>query len=192
MALAVHHDELIDRQPIIVPEDPLTWDDLLKLPDDGRRFELVDGVLLVSPVPVPVHQRAVTRLGVLLHSGCPDGLEVFCPSVAWRISKHTIFEPDALVVRPSELFDRGLDGTPLLAIEVLSPSTKLRDLGLKRRAYEEAGLPWYWIVNPKLPRLTVLRLEDGRFVEHAVVTGDEEYEATEPVKVTVVPSALVS
>lgn len=192
MAIAVREDELIDRQPIIVPEGPLTWDDVQELPDDGRRFELVDGVLLVSPVPHYRHQRAATRLGALLHSACPDGLEVFCPSVVWRISEHTVFGPDALVVRPSELFDRGLDGTPALAVEILSPSTKLRDLGLKRRAYEEAGLPWYWIVNPKKPRLTVLRLVDGRFVEHAVAEGDEEYVATEPVKVTVVPSALVS
>jgi Uma2 family endonuclease len=79
-----------------------------------------------------------------------------------------------------------------LAVEILSPSTRYRDLGLKRRAYEDAGLPWYWIVDPKKPRLTVLRLIDGRFVEHAVVTGDEEYVTTEPVAVTVVPSALVS
>ena len=73
-----------------------------------------------------------------------------------------------------------------------TPSTRLRDLGLKRRCYEDAGLPWYWIVNPKKPRLTVLRLVGDRFVEHAVVTGDEEYVSSEPVEVTVVPSALVS
>lgn len=192
MAIAVHQDELIERQPITVSEGPLGWDDLLKLPDDGRRFELVDGVLLVSPLPHFLHQRAAVQLTVLLHPACPEGIEVFSPPVAWRISEHTVFEPDVIVLRSSDLFDRGLDGTPLLAVEILSPSTRLRDLGLKRRAYEGAGLPWYWIVNPKKPRLTVLRLVGDRFVEHAVVEGDEEYVATEPVAVTVVPSALVS
>jgi Uma2 family endonuclease len=192
MAIAVHQDELIERQPITIPEGPLTWDDLQKLPDDGRRYELVDGVLLVSPLPHYRHQRAALRLAVLLHPACPPGVEVFCPPVDWHISEHTVLEPDALLVRSRELVDRGIESTPLLAIEILSPSTKLRDLGLKRRYYGDAGLPWYWIVNPEQPRLTVLRLVGDRFVEHAVVEGDEEYVATEPVKVTVVPSALVS
>jgi Uma2 family endonuclease len=193
MALAVRQDELIEtRQTITVPEEPMTWDDLLKLPDDGRRFELVDGVLLVSPLPRPRHQLAATQLAVLLHPVRPEGTQFYCPSIAWRVSESTVFEPDGILVRLSEVFDRGLDGTPLLVIEILSPSTRLRDLGLKRRAYEEAGLPWYWIVNADKPRLTVLRLVDGRFVEHAVVEGDEAYVATEPLAVTVVPSALVS
>jgi len=85
-----------------------------------------------------------------------------------------------------------IEETPLLAVEVLSPSTKLRDISLKRRYYADARLSWHWIVNPKQPRLTELRLEGDRFVEHAVVTGDEEYVATEPVEATLVPSALVS
>lgn len=193
MALAVREDELIDhRQPIILPEGPLTWDDLQKLPDDGRRYELVDGVLLVTFTPVTVHQRAVTELLVLLHHACPDDVEVLPAPVAWYISKHTVFEPDVVLVKKLDQSAQYLDEAPLLAIEVLSPSTKLRDLGLKRRYYGDAGLPWYWIVNPKKPRLTVLRLVGDRFVEHAVVEGDEEYVATEPVAVTVVPSALVS
>jgi Uma2 family endonuclease len=193
VALAVRQDDPISfRQPITVPERPLTWDDLQELPDDGRRFELVDGVLLVSPAPVTVHQRVVTRLLVLIHPMLPPASEVLPAPVDWHISEHTVFEPDIVVVGRLDGSERYLEETPLLAVEVLSPSTKLRDLGLKRRYYGDAGLPWYWIVDPKEPRLTVLRLVDGRFVEEAVVTGDEPYVATEPVAVTVVPSALVS
>jgi Uma2 family endonuclease len=192
MAIAVHQDELIERQPITVSDRPLTWDDLQELPDDGRRYELVDGVLLVSPLPHFRHQRVAVQLTVLLHPACPAGVEVFSPPIDWHLSEHTVFEPDVLLVRSSELVDRGIESPPLLAVEILSPSTRLRDLGLKRRCYEDAGLPWYWIVNPKKPRLTVLRLVGDRFVEHAVVTGDEEYVSSEPVEVTVVPSALVS
>ena len=193
MALAVRQDEPIDhRQPIIYPQQPLTWDDLQKLPDDGRRFELVDGVLLVSPAPVVSHQRVVTRLLLVIDPACPAGVEVLSAPVDWHISEHTVFEPDVLVVHRPSPDARYVVETPLLAIEILSPSTRLRDLGLKRRSYGDAGLPWYWIVDPERPRLTVLRLENGRFVEHAVVTGDEAYVATEPVEVTVVPGALVS
>lgn len=193
MALAVRQDEPIDhRQPIIYPQQPLTWDDLQKLPDDGRRFELVDGVLLVSPAPVPLHQLVVTNLAVLLHPVCPSDARVLGAPVDWHISEHTVFEPDLVVVERFDPLVRYIEKTPLLAVEVLSPSTKLRDLGLKRRYYGDAGLPWYWIVDPEMPRLTVLRLENGRFVEHAVATGDQPYVATEPVEVTVVPGALVS
>jgi Uma2 family endonuclease len=192
MAIAVHQDELIERQPITVPDRPLTWDDLQELPDDGRRYELVDGVLLVSPAPVPLHQIVITNLVVALHPVLPKDCCVLSAPVDWHISKHTVFEPDVVIVRKPDPEARYVEEAPLLAVEVLSPSTKLRDLGLKRRCYGDAGLPWYWIVDPKKPRLTVLRLVGDRFVEEAAVTGDEEYVATEPVKVTVVPSALVS
>ena len=192
MAIAVHQDELIERQPITIPEGPLTWDDLQGLPDDGRRYELVDGVLLVSPAPVLIHQRAVGQLLAAFHAACPPGYWVLPAPVDWHISKHTVFEPDLVVIGKPDPEAGFVEEAPLLAVEVLSPSTKLRDLGLKRHYYALAGLPWYWIVNPKKPRLTVLRLVGDRFVEHAVVEGDEEYVATEPVKVTVVPSVLVS
>ncbi|HUR48912.1 MAG TPA: Uma2 family endonuclease [Acidimicrobiales bacterium] len=84
-----------------------------------------------------------------------------------------------------------LEVPPLLAVEILSPSTRQRDLHLKKRAYEDASLGWYWIVDPDAPSLTIFRLVDGRFVEEASVSGDDAYRSTAPVTVDIVPAELV-
>jgi len=171
---------------------PLTYDDLRQFPDDGYRYELVDGELLVTPAPSTAHQRAVTQLIILLGHAVPAEMEVLVGPVDWYVRPTTYFEPDLVVVRrDARADDQKLLEPPVLAVEVLSPSTRYRDVGLKRRAYEDAGLSWYWVVDPLDPRLAVDRLVDGRFVEQAVVRGDERYATTEPFRVEVVPAGLV-
>ena len=108
-----------------------------------------------------------------------------------RLSPTTVVQPDVLVARVSDLTDTRLEGAPLLAVEVQSPSTHRIDLGTKRLVFEEAGVPAYWLVDPDRPSVTVLHLEDGRYVEHATVTGDEPYSTTVPFPVTVVPARLL-
>ena len=81
-------------------------------------------------------------------------------------------------------------GIPLLAVEVLSPSTRAWDLGLKRLKYAEAGLGWFWVVDVDDRTLTVLRLVDGGYEEEAVVRGDEPYEAPPPLHVKLAPGDL--
>jgi len=172
---------------------PLTYDEVRQFPDDGYRYELVDGELLVTPSPNKAHQRAVTNLTALLVRAAPTTMETLVGPVDWYVRPTTAFVPDLVVVRRDARADpqRVLD-PPVLAVEVLSPSTRHRDVGLKLRAYEDAGLGWYWVVDPLEPRLTVHRLVDGRFVEQATVTGDERYAADEPFGVEVTPAALVS
>ncbi len=108
-----------------------------------------------------------------------------------RLSQFTVVQPDVLVARQSDLTEARLEGAPALAVEVQSPSTQRIDLGTKRLTYEAAGVPAYWLVDPEVPSLTVLDLEDGRYVEHATVTGDERYEGEFPFPVTVVPAELI-
>ena len=76
-------------------------------------------------------------------------------------------------------------------VEVLSSSTRRIDLGTKRLAYQDAGVPAYWLVDPDIPSVTVLRLAGGSYLEEAVVTGEEAYDADFPYPVTVVPARLV-
>jgi Uma2 family endonuclease len=86
---------------------------------------------------------------------------------------------------------RAVDGaTSILAVEVLSPSSRRRDVGDKLTAYRDAGVPSYWVVDPVNPRLRAWELEDGQYVEIADVSGDEEWTATEPFEVTVRPADL--
>jgi Uma2 family endonuclease len=169
---------------------PLTTDELDAVPDDGRRRELVDGTLVVAPAPNLDHQRCVGALFFLLRAARPEGLTVLTAPFDFRPSRTTSLQPDLLVARDGDFSGDRLERPPLLVVEVGSPSTHLYDLGTKRLAYEAAGVPGYWIVSPDGPSLTVLHLEDGRYVEQATVTGDEPYRASEPFPVTVVPAAL--
>ena len=171
---------------------PFTEDDLAAMPDDGHRYELVDGALLVTPAPDVRHQTSVVALTALLHAARERGRHrVLVAPTDVRLSPTTILQPDVLVARESDLTEARVDRAPLLAVEVLSPNTRLTDLGTKRLAYEAAGVPAYWLVDPDGPSLTVLHLEGGRYVEHAVVTGDEAYHATLPFPLTVVPARLL-
>lgn len=170
---------------------PLTEDDLAGMPDDGHRYELVEGVLLVTPAPSIPHQTCVVSLVVLLRTARTEGHLVLVAPTDVRLTAVTVLQPDVLVARPADMTLARLEGAPVLAVEVLSPSTRLIDLGTKRLAYEAAGVPAYWLVDPDVPSLTVLHLEHGRYVEHVVVTGDEAYIATVPFSVTVVPSVLL-
>ncbi len=172
--------------------EPLTVADLEAIPDDGHRYELVDGTMLVTPAPARVHQRCVARLVALLLTAAGAEHEVLPAPFDWIVDDVTKFQPDVLVARRDEVDDQRLQATPLLVVEVLSPSTRLTDLTLKRGAYERAGVPAYWIVDTEAPSLTVLRLREGRYVDVAAAAGADEYAADFPFEVTVVPAALVS
>lgn len=78
---------------------PLTRADLDSMPDDGRRYELIDGVLVVSPSPLHRHQRAVTRLLVLLEDVCLDDLEVLVSAFNVVLADDTVMIPDLIVAR---------------------------------------------------------------------------------------------
>src|SRR5262245_1672259 len=126
---------------------PLTYDDLATMPDDGHRYELIDGVLIVSPAPIPVHQRAVGNLYLALRAACPDDLEVFLSPFDVVITNDTVLEPDMLVARVEDVGPKNLPGVPVLAVEVLSPSTRRFDLMLKRSRLESAGCEHYWVID---------------------------------------------
>ncbi|MDQ4091630.1 MAG: Uma2 family endonuclease [Actinomycetota bacterium] len=170
---------------------PLTEDDLATMPEDGHRYELLDGTLLVTPSPNLNHQRCVAGLLVLLHGARRPGFEVLPAPFDVRLSRITVLEPDVLVARRADLTPARLEGPPVLAVEVLSPSTRRIDAGAKRLAYEAAGVPAYWLVDPDVPSLTVLELDAGRYVERATVTGDEAFHAAVPFRVTAVPARLL-
>lgn len=178
MALAVGSDEAF------------SLDDVWGMSDDGRRRELVDGTLIVTPAPSFAHQNALALLVGALFPVVPPELVLLFAPFDWVAGPRSLFQPDVLVAWRSEMGEARLEHPPVLAAEVLSPSTRHLDLGLKRAAYEAAGVQHYWIVDPLAPSLLALRLADGRYEEIASVTGDEPFEATEPFAVTVVPSAL--
>lgn len=175
------------------PGRAFTVADLDRMPDDGRRYELLDGVLLVSPQPVVAHQWVVLELATVLQQACPDNLAAV-PEPAMQLAADTEFDPDIVVVRDEILGSAKVTEPPLLVVEVQSPSTALIDLNVKKAAYERFGIGAYWIVvpDPGEPGLTAFELTDGRYELAAKVTGDEVFSAQRPFPVDVRPSAFVA
>lgn len=170
---------------------PLTRRDLDEMPDDGHRYELIDGVLIVTPAPSYGHQSVSGQLHLALVAACPPDQKVLYAPFDVAISDDTIMQPDLLVARRSDFTRRDLPTAPLLALEILSPSTRRIDMTLKLARFEAAGCASYWVVDPLEPSLTAWELRADRYVEIAHVTGDDVFEATMPFAVRIVPSALI-
>jgi Uma2 family endonuclease len=171
--------------------DPFTLADLDALPADGRQHEVVDGLHLVTPAPTPLHQSAVGELYHRLRLSCPHDLKVFVAPLDFRPTPHRSLQPDVMVARREDIGSKVLERPLSLAIEVLSPATRAKDLLLKRGLYEDAGVLSYWIFDPEQEQLTVLELVDGHFAERAVVKGSDAFEAELPFSVRIVPAELV-
>lgn len=172
---------------------PFTIAELDRMPHDGRRYELLDGVLVVSPRPSTIHQVAAYRIGAALGAACPAGWQVV-PEPAVVLSPQTEFDPDVVVARLADLGGTKITRPPLLVVEIRSPSTALFDLNAKKLAYQEFGVESYWIVVPDLgqPELVAFELGRARYKQVAHVSGDETFVAERPFPVEVVPSQLVA
>jgi Uma2 family endonuclease len=147
-----------------------TIDDLETLPDDGNRYEIFDGSLLVSPHAGVSHGFIAMKLHRILTIQAPAELYVGQDlGVSRKISSYLV--PDLFVVRA----DADRDGAALrpsdvpLVVEVLSPSNRGRDLVLKRHEYAAAGIPLYWIVDPADRALRVLELDGDAYREAQTV-----------------------
>jgi Uma2 family endonuclease len=170
---------------------PLTRADLERLPDDGHRYELIDGTLLVSPAPRLSHQDVVGNLHLLLRAACPPHLKVVLAPFAVALADDTEVQPDLLVAPREQFTDRELPGPPLLAVEVLSPSTRRIDLLLKRDRLQAAGVSSYWLVDPDEPAVTVLELRQGSYEQVAHTVGDDAVQVERPFPLTLVPARLL-
>ena len=139
------------------------------------------------------HQRVIIVLGSLLEQACPENLVVFA-DIGVRIAENSALEPDVVVARVADAEGVRLARPPVLVVEVLSPHSVLRDLNLKKAAYERFGIPSYWVVDPDLdrPSLRAYELDGGSYAEVAHVTGSEAFRARKPFDVEIVPDRLVA
>ena len=159
----------------------LDYSDLQVTPDDGKRYELVRGDLYVTPSSTPVHQRVSRRLVRLLVDYFEERSigEVFHAPIDLILTNQDVFVPDILVVgEPKHVSKRGIEGPPLLVVEILSPSTRKRDRGVKALRYAELGVKHYWIVDPAEKRVECHRLHDGTF--RPLIDAEGETELAHP------------
>jgi Uma2 family endonuclease len=172
-----------------------TWLDLQDIPDDGHRYEVIDGSLHVSASPTPRHQVAALRLTAWLLEAAPDELEVV-QAVDIDLGP-SVLEPDVLVVSAAVAHD----GRPkfaadevLLAVEVVSPSSRRMDRMIKPSVLAEAGVPAYWRVEldgPGTPAVVLHELAGGVYREVATVRAGESVLVDAPFPVELRPAELV-
>jgi Uma2 family endonuclease len=144
----------------------LTYEDYAALPDDGRRYELHQGELSVTPGPGLSHQATLRNLVVLLHRHVSSrGLgEVFPAPVDCILDNITIVQPDIVFVdtaRRSVMTERGIEGPPTLAVEIISPSSTAIDRRRKLQLYAQYAIPFYWIVDPPARTIEAYQLAPG-------------------------------
>jgi Uma2 family endonuclease len=165
----------------------LTYEDFCRIPDDGMRHEIIDGVHYVTPSPVLRHQDLLGRLylaiGMFLEIHPAVG-RVFLSPLDTVFSKWDVVEPDLLFVAADQLeilTEANVQGAPALVIEILSPSTRKRDLGIKRQLFDRGGVREYWIVDPRARDITIhRRAEDGTFPKVAQVSAEDDSMLTTP------------
>lgn len=169
----------------------LTCVDMETMPDDGHRYELIDGTLVVTPAPIIRHEVATVGLLSVLRAARPAGLSVLTAPVDFRRDPDIWLQPDLMVVEADQTAGAYITRPPVLVAEIMSPSSRAMDLGSKRLTYARLGVPDYWIVDPDEPSVLFLTLEAGDYREIGRVVGDEAYDATRPYPVTIVASQLL-
>ncbi len=155
------------------------------LEEHGIPYEVLDGCIVVSPPCTFRHEDVGGELFARLRVAAPDDLAVLGSNFGFWYDDPSYVMPDITVARREDCEDRGTTVAPLLVVEVLSRTTRRRDLLGKWSIYAEAGVPSYWLVDPVEPSLTVLTLTDGLYVETARVTGSDPLTVEQPFEVTV-------
>lgn len=144
------------------PDLKLTYDDYVTFPDDGKRREIIDGELFVTPAPTIRHQRLSMRLTgfILEHLRAHGGGELFAAPTDVLLSEVDVVQPDLLFVssdRKDQVAEACVQGAPDLVVEILSPTTRRTDETTKRKRYEQFDVREYWIVDPEIDTVKVYR-----------------------------------
>jgi Uma2 family endonuclease len=165
----------------------LTYDDFLLFPDDGRRHEIIDGEHYVTPSPNLRHQRLVGRLFLSIGNylaAHPGAGQLFLAPLDVVLSYHDVVEPDLLFVAGDQsaiMTEKNIQGPPALVIEVISKSTRKKDAQTKRRLFERTGVREYWLVDPELDLVQVLRASaEGKLVRVEELSAEDDATLTTP------------
>jgi Uma2 family endonuclease len=152
--------------PASIPPGPirLTVDEYMELPNDGKRYQILDGELDATPAPIPRHQKISQRLELLLVRILEEKGHgtVYHAPIDVILDKHNIVQPDIIFIRSERLEiigEKNIQGAPDLIVEVLSPSTRRTDILVKSRIYARFGVVHYWVVDPDIDRIEFFRLE---------------------------------
>jgi len=177
--------------PVKVVRPRISYADLERAPEDGRRYELYDGEVYVVPAPIPRHQVVQQAIAEILHKHADEcgGFSVPSP-IDIVFSPYDVLQPDVVYFAPERArlidIDLAIEHAPDLCVEVLSPSTQTTDRGRKMQIYARYGVREYWIADPGTRTVEIYRLEDPGYVLVETASGDS------PVRSTVLPGLVFS
>ena len=152
----------------------LTYEDYRRLPDDGKRYELVEGEMHMIAAPTTEHQRISFNLTVAIGTHVREQSlgSLFVAPTDVVLSRRDVIQPDILFVskdREMIITETHIDGPPDLVIEILSPSTASLDQLVKRQLYARHGVREFCLVSPEASTIEVLELYEGAYRRHALV-----------------------
>jgi Uma2 family endonuclease len=161
----------------------LTYEDYCRLPNDGRRYEILEGELAVTPAPTPRHQEVLVNLLRLLdeHVRARGLGKVYVAPIDVILSRTSVVQPDLVFVstaRLSLVSTRGIEGPPDLVVEVLSPTTEAQDRGPKLQLYAGYGVAHYWLVDAEAHRLEAHELAGAAYRLTAKLAGAADFTPT--------------
>jgi len=151
---------------LVRPSRPVTADLFFQIPEGPPYYQLIEGIIVMSPSPSFNHQRILLRLSQWIQNYLdenPIGVAVFSPCDV-RLDENTVYLPDLFFVRkenPRVAIDRTVTGPPDLVVEILSPSNFREDRIAKRAAYARAGVEEMWIVDPEARQIELHPLAQG-------------------------------
>ena len=178
------------------PATPYTWTyaEYARFPDDGNRYEVIDGEVLVTPAPSPAHQNVVTKLLIAIRAYVErHGLGVVLPDVDVLFATGQFLRPDIVFVpndRRDGISDRGIEVAPGLIVEVQSPTSASIDRVKKPRRYGDFGVPEYWVADPLTREVLVWRFDAGAVEPERLVGPFQWRPATHVEPLTVDPADL--
>lgn len=157
---------------------PMTYDDYCLLPDDGKRYQVIEGELFVSPAPRTTHQDIVFELAALLHAHVKARRlgKVYISPTDVVLSLTTVVQPDILFICRENMgiiTELNIQGPPDLCIEVLSPGTESVDRERKMTMYARYGVQEYWIINPMRQMVSGYVRDSGLFTLKVEATGND-------------------
>jgi Uma2 family endonuclease len=162
----------------------LTYDDYVKLPDDGKRYEIIDGELYVNPAPVPRHQFIIAVINAAFvnyareHGGRAAGAPIDVV-----LADDRIVQPDVIFIKTDRFANIGpknIQGPPHIVVEVLSDGTRRHDEIQKRKLYESSGVDEYWVVDPEIEMVKLYRAKDRVYTKAAEINTEDGGNITSP------------
>ena len=160
-----------------------TYEDYATMPDDGKRYQIVDGVLFMSLAPNIGHQETVGEIFAYLRDHVKHAKlgKVYIAPLDVELNLKTVVQPDVLVILYAHLeriSDKRVIGAPDLVVEVASPGTTGFDRRQKQDAYAHAGVPEYWIVDPASHTVELLILENAVYRSLGIFQGQQTLPST--------------